>query len=177
MTHADLAITFDVPKLLSQFSIELVSGNQDIENRVFGSFQSIYMLVFRLMASVEYGYYCVCDSWKIIGYWHDCRELYGLWWRVLNGVRNVRNTVFSRSIGVVTASTFSDYQFDVALGEHGRVIRGMMDGYEDIVGSMHLVVELRFALSRLMKFDHHHEEVVRMVRRKVDELEKFHLVV
>jgi hypothetical protein len=28
-----------------------------------------------------------------------------------------------------------------------------------------------------MKFDHHHEEVVRMVRRKVDELEKFHLVV
>jgi hypothetical protein len=170
-----IPVTFDVTKLLSGF--ELVCSCRDLEGRVFAAFQSLYMAVFVMMASVEFGYYCACDCWKIVRHWQDCRELYGLWWRVLNRVRSTREEVFSHTIQVAVADSFGKHQFDLALGEHGRVLRGLLDRFRDVVAAMHIVVDLRFALSRFMKFGHHQEEVLRIVRGKVDELEKINLVV
>jgi len=169
----DLQITFDILRLLESVNVSI----KDDRGIISSEYEFLYMQIFRFLSCVEFGYYCACESWKLVRYWNDCRRLYGLWWEVLVSVRSLRETVFSRVVGFVNRKSFSEFTLEEALKEHIIGIEEILVGRDEVREAMGSVVEMRFALDRMMKFDHHHEEVVRMMELKLEQVKQIHLVV
>ena len=174
----DEGITFNIPTLLECVCVKITTNDSRLKCIISKQLTEIYWKTFRFMCALEYGYFCAHDSWKILTYWNDCRELYAAWWQVVTLVREWREKIYMRVFDrVMKTESFSRVVFDDAVREHEEFMSNIFQGFEGVVDAMTEVVEMRFALIRMKSFDHHHQEVFSLVCRKLEQLKKISLVV